>query len=162
MNMASGSVSRSRSPQMVEAGLLAAERTCEERGIRFTPIRRTVLEALWQSAQPVSAYDLLHILAVRLGRQLSPPTVYRALEFLQEQKLAFRIETINAFVPCALPDCGHTRVFFLCEDCGSSTEVGNPEIEALFATDAAALGFRIGRRVVELQGTCASCSAIGQ
>lgn len=157
--MASGNSSPFRSRRIVEAGLLAAERTCRQRGLRFTSIRRAVLEALWQSGLPVSAYDLLYVLEARLERQLSPPTVYRALEFLQEQRLVARIETKNAFVPCSRPDCDHARVFFICEDCGSSAEVENPEIEALFASDAAALGFCIGRRVVELQGICASCSS---
>ncbi len=146
-----------RSPELVKAALRAAERACEGRGLQFTHIRRAVLEALWQSEQPIGAYELIRALEAKLDRRLSPPTVYRVLEFLQEQRLIARIATKNAFVPCAHPDHDHACVFFICENCGASAEVENPKIEALFESDAAALGFRIGKHVVELQGICASC-----
>ncbi|WP_449311417.1 Fur family transcriptional regulator [Pseudochelatococcus sp. B33] len=149
-----------RSPRLVEAGLHAAERTCEKRGLRFTPIRRAVLEALWHSGRPVSAYDLLHILETGLQRRLSPPTIYRALEFLQEQQLISRIETKNAFVPRVHSEHERACVFFICESCGTSAEVENPHVATLFETDAAELGFRIGKRVIELQGICANCLSL--
>lgn len=146
-----------RSPETVREGLHTAEATCQKRGLQFTEIRRSVLESLWQSSQPIGAYDIISMLGSKFGRNLSPPTVYRALEFLQEQGFVSRIETKNAFVPCAHPDHDHTCVFFICEHCGSSAEIENAKAEALFEKDAVNLGFRIARRVIELQGTCASC-----
>jgi len=148
-----------RSPPAIAAALAEAEQACATRGQRLTEIRRLVLEALWRSDQPVGAYGLSGQLQRRLQRQLAPPTIYRALNFLVEQKLAARIESRNAFVPCAHPDHDHAGMFFICECCGTSAEVEDPKVEALFAHQAAALGFRIARRVVELQGTCASCAS---
>lgn len=146
-----------RTPEAVTAGLRAAEELCREKGVRFTPMRRTVLECLWEANQALGAYDLIRLLEARLGRQFAPPSVYRALDFLQEQGLVSRIATKNAFVPCAHPDHDHACVFFICEHCGSSAEIENAKIEELFSRDAGALGFRIGKRVVELQGICANC-----
>lgn len=155
MPAASGPTDTDR--RRVAEGIRAAERACARNGARFTPIRRAVLEAMWRAGQPVGAYDLIRMLEVRFGRPLSPPTVYRALEFLLGQKLVSRIETRNAFVPRAQPERERACVFFICETCGTSAEVANPRVEALCDTDAAGLGFRIGKRVIELQGTCAGC-----
>lgn len=146
-----------REHNRISNALRSAERACDSRGVQLTPIRRAVLEMLWEVEQPMGAYDLIGNLETKLGRRLSPPTVYRVLDFLLEQKFVTRIETKNAFIACAHPDREHTCVFFICEACGSSSEVENEKVEALFEKDAAALGFQIGRRVIEMQGMCADC-----
>ncbi|HEY0275896.1 MAG TPA: Fur family transcriptional regulator [Paenirhodobacter sp.] len=132
-------------------------RLCQERGVRFTPLRRIAYEVLLAAGGPASAYDLQRALELRLGRRVSPPTVYRALDFLLQQGFIRRIETRNAFVPSAHPDDRHSGVFFLCTCCGTTVEVDVGALEAVLARDAAARGFQIGRRIVELQGTCADC-----
>jgi len=147
----------SRTPQAVAAVLRSAEAACRERGVLFTAIRRSVLESLWQSAQPMGAYELMGVVKSKLGRKLSPPTIYRALDFLLEQGLISRIESRNAFVPCAHPERDHACVYFICDACGSSLEIENSRLEALVEQEAASLGFRIGRSVIEMQGTCAHC-----
>ncbi|WEX85742.1 transcriptional repressor [Sinorhizobium garamanticum] len=146
---------------VVSAALNAVATTCRERGLQFTIIRRQVMETLIKAGQPLGAYELMGALQDSLGRRLAPPTVYRALEFLQEQHFVSRIESRNAFVPCAHPDHPHACVFFICDNCGASEEVEDRTIERAVARDAASLGFRVARRVVELQGTCATCLATG-
>lgn len=146
-----------RSPEEVAECLSTAQEICADRGAKFTELRKLVLESLWQSSQPIGAYEIMRALELRLGRQLSPITIYRALAFLQGQGLVSRIETRNAFVPCAYPSHSHACAFFICEHCGSSAEIENAKLEALFARDAASLGFRIGKSMIELQGICAGC-----
>ena len=141
----------------VPAALKAAAELCRERGVQFTEIRRRLLEALWHAGQPIGAYDLMPHLEAALGKRLAPPTVYRALEFLMELGLVRRIESLNAFVPCAHPDHPHACVFFVCERCSASIEVENRALERLIAEDATALGFEVSQRVVELQGMCTHC-----
>jgi Fur family zinc uptake transcriptional regulator len=71
----------------VEDAVAAAERLCEAKGLRFTPLRRRVLELVWSSHKPVGAYALLDSLRTEeLGS--APPTVYRALDFLIENGLS--------------------------------------------------------------------------
>ncbi|MDX8495313.1 Fur family transcriptional regulator [Mesorhizobium sp. VK22B] len=149
------------SQALVAAAVKAVANTCLERGLHFTTIRRQVMETLIRAGQPLGAYELMPALERTLGRRLTPPTVYRALEFLQEQHFVSRIESRNAFVPCAHPNHPHACVFFICDNCGASAEVEDSTIEKAVARDAASLGFRIARRVVELQGTCATCIATG-
>jgi Fur family zinc uptake transcriptional regulator len=149
-----------RSPEAVLDGLHAVETICRKRGLQFTKNRWLVLESLLQAEQPMTAYELLRALETRLERQISPPTVYRALAFLSEHDFVSRIETTNAYVPTPYPDHTQPYVFFICETCGSLAEIENRKLEALFESDAASLGFRIGKRVIELKGACANCQAM--
>ncbi len=70
------------SPQDVETFLNDAEALVMRRGGRMTRIRRKVLRLLLESAEPAKAYDLLANLDGEGSAK--PPTVYRALDFLQE------------------------------------------------------------------------------
>ena len=76
-----------------------AELVCRDRGQRFTPIRRQVLQALLSSHRPLGAYDVIELLARGHARP-APITIYRALDFLIEQGLVHRIVSRNAFLAC--------------------------------------------------------------
>ena len=132
---------------------------CGARGVQLTTLRRQILELLWESGQPTGAYELIEALKLRSFRPVGPPTVYRALEFLMSQGFVSKIESHNAYVPCAHPERHHDCLFFICGDCGASFELEDPRIEHLLAEKAAGLGYRVTRRVVEVEGTCASCIA---
>ena len=131
------------------------------RGVQLTELRRQILELLWASGRPTGAYELIETLRLRGSRPVGPPTVYRALEFLMSQGLVSKIESRNAYVPCAHPERRHDCLFFICSDCGASAELEDLRVEQLLAEDAAVLGYRVTRRVVEVEGTCASCIAAG-
>jgi Fur family zinc uptake transcriptional regulator len=137
----------------------AAELLCSGRGARLTALRSAVLEALWDAGQPQSAYSLLAQVQIKLGRELKPPTIYRALEFLLAHRLIGRIESRSAYVPCAHPGRQHGCVFLVCDQCNTSVEVEDPQLETLIEKDAQTLGFHMTHRVVELQGVCAACSS---
>ena len=134
---------------------------CGERGVQLTTARRQILELLWESGRPTGAYELIEALKLRNSRPAGPPTVYRALEFLMSQGLVAKVESRNAYVPCAHPERRHDCLFFICSDCGASAELEDPKVEQRLAEDAANLGFRVTRRVVEVEGTCADCLAAG-
>ena len=131
---------------------------CEGRGVRMTELRRCVLELLWASGRPTGAYELIEAVKLRDSRPVGPPTVYRALEFLMAQGLVSRIESLNAYVPCAHPERNHDCLFFICGGCRVSVELEDPRIGGLLAEDAAVLGFVATRRTVEVQGMCAQCA----
>ena len=134
---------------------------CDARGAQLTTLRRQVLELLWESDRPLGAYELIEALKLRNSRPVGPPTVYRALEFLMSQRLVSKIESRNAYVPCAHPERDHDCLFFICSNCGMSAESEDPRLERLLTEDAADLGFHVTRRVVEVEGTCRSCAAAG-
>lgn len=138
--------------------LAHAEAVCQQRGQRFTPIRRHVLEALLSSHRPLGAYDVIEQLAGRVARP-APITVYRALDFLMENGLVHRIESRNAFLACAHNhDSSATVAFLICERCGAVGEVPASAATQPLIEGARASGFSPKMTVVEITGTCANCS----
>jgi Fur family zinc uptake transcriptional regulator len=138
-----------------------AEAVCEERGQRFTPIRRRVLEALLSSHRPLGAYDVIEELAKRVSRP-APITVYRALDFLMEQGLVHRIESRNAFLACARNhDVASSVAFLICERCGAVGEIAAASVTQPLIEGARASGFSPKMTVVEMTGTCANCGKAG-
>ena len=134
---------------------------CGARGVKLTTRRLQVLELLWESGRPMGAYEVIDALQQRESRSIAPPTVYRALEFLMSQGFVSKIESRNAYVPCAHPERRHACLFFVCGDCGTLVELEDQRVEQLLAGHADDLGFRVTRRVLEVEGTCRSCIAAG-
>lgn len=140
----------------IEAALTKAADICERRHLRLTPLRRRVLEVVWSSHKPIGAYDILGVLASERG-SAAPPTVYRALDFLLENGLVHRIESLNAFVGCTKPDRDHAWQFLICRSCGQATEISDRELEKAIVGAAERGGFTVQRRTIELAGLCSSC-----
>ena len=44
--------------QCISQALESAEEVCAQRGVRLTPLRKRVLELVWQSHKPLGAYDM--------------------------------------------------------------------------------------------------------
>ena len=136
-----------------------AEMLCKERHERLTPIRRSVLEALLASHQPLGAYDLIDRLADDGGRP-APITVYRALDFLREQGFVHRIESRNAFIACVHNHAsGDPVVFLICEKCGAVGEAAAAAVADTIRTASRAAGFTPKTPVIEISGICAHCKA---
>ena len=135
-----------------------AEALCLERGVRLTEQRKAVLRLLCQSGKPLGAYELLDRMRATL-KNPAPPVVYRALDFLLEQGLVHKLESIHAYVGCTHPDHPHASQFLICDDCGEVAEVEDPSVEKSLKAAGKAIGFRTKRPVVELLGTCAQCTA---
>ncbi|MDX6752011.1 Fur family transcriptional regulator [Geminicoccaceae bacterium 1502E] len=140
----------------VQAALQRAETLCARRGVRLTELRQRVLELVWQSHAPAGAYQIMEMLAGERGR-VAPPTVYRALDFLAEQGLVHRLDSLSAFVGCAAPGAPHKACFLICTSCRNAVEIHDAEIDAALASCAASRGFSIENETVELAGTCARC-----
>jgi Fur family zinc uptake transcriptional regulator len=140
----------------VSRAIDTAERICRRRGLRFTVQRRRVLELVWNSHQPVGAYEILDQLN-NDGHKAAPPTVYRALEFLIEADLVHRLDSLNAFIGCPDPDNPHSGQFLICRACRSVAELDDADINAVVDQKAAHLGFTAIHQILEIQGLCRSC-----
>ena len=135
-----------------------ADRICLARGVRLTTGRRRVLELIWRNHDVVTAYQLLEELQ-REDPKAKPPTVYRALEFLQENGLVHRIESMNGFTRCEDPGHASSGHFLICTDCGSVAELqGRGLVETLNAA-CVAKGFEPRSHTIEVRGRCGECAA---
>ena len=142
--------------------LRAAEVSCAEKGARLTQRRRQVLTVLMQSSSPLSAYEVLDLCNRSTTSAMPAMSVYRILDFLEQQLLVHRLSTSNKFVSCAHIACDHkhfrTTHFLLCEGCSSVEEVDATE-EASEALEqmAKTVGFKLTAQQFELSGICTSC-----
>jgi Fur family transcriptional regulator, zinc uptake regulator len=148
---------RSLNKKKLTEVLFGAEQLCRKRGVRLTARRRTVFELLCASDKPLSAYEILDRMRVA-ARNPAPPTVYRALDFLLEQGLVHKLESLHAFVGCKHPEHPHSSQFLICGDCGEVSEMENEAILQSLQTAERATGFKTRHPVVELLGTCAQCA----
>lgn len=140
----------------VSETLAAAEKRCAAEGLRFTPVRRKVLEILLQNHRALGAYAILDQLRDD-GFGSQPPVAYRALDFLVAHGLAHKIERLNAFIACAHPGQTHAPAFMICRLCDAVAETRSTPARGALGDAARATGFRIERTVVEAEGVCPSC-----
>lgn len=145
------------SPPDIETYLNEAERMTAKRGQRLTPIRRKVLKLLLESDEPSKAYDLLANLDGEGAAK--PPTIYRALDFLQDAGLAHKIESLNAYVACGHASHSHSAVFLICNQCGGAEELHALASADALNNEAQGAGFTIDRAVIEARGICRKCVA---
>jgi Fur family zinc uptake transcriptional regulator len=141
-----------------ETLLNRADRICEGRGARLTDLRRQVLGLILDAPAPAGAYDLLEQLRPTRGGA-APPTVYRALDFLQEQGLVHKLERLSAYVGCVAHDGDHAAQFLICRTCGRVTEIEDHELAHALADAAQRLGFTVGKATIEAEGQCAACAS---
>jgi Fur family zinc uptake transcriptional regulator len=144
----------------VQHRLDEAASTCAKEGAQLTELRRAVLGLVLEADVPLTAYRLLDRLK-ETRKNAVPATIYRALEFLQEQKLIHRIEKLNAFIPCTEADHHHHHAaqFLICRNCGTVAEIEDHAVLHALEQAAKRQGFRPGNAVIELDGTCAACLA---
>ena len=142
-------------PAEVARAMGEADRRLTAEGERMTPARLRVLALLLEAGEPVKAYDLIARFGED-GQPAKPPTVYRALEFLERKGLAHRIASISAYVACTSDGRAHAAAFLICDCCGATEEVSSPVAGDLGrAADAA--GYVIERTTIEAHGRCPAC-----
>lgn len=139
----------------VSRALGAAETRLTAEGERMTAARLRVLELLLAAGEPVKAYDLIARFGED-GQPAKPPTVYRALEFLERKGLVHRIASISAYVACTGGDNAHAAAFLICDCCGATEEVAASVADGLDGA-AAKAGYAIERTTIEAHGRCPAC-----
>ena len=142
--------------------LQRAEKTFADKGIRFTPLRRCVLQEVAGSHSAIGAYDVLDRLAKNGGRRLAPISVYRALESLVEAGMVHRLESRNAFFACHSAHASDRRhVVLACEACGGVAEVAAERVFEDLSHAADEASFQPRRALVEVIGRCGRCVTAG-
>ncbi|WP_026091022.1 transcriptional repressor [Sandarakinorhabdus sp. AAP62] len=127
-------------------------------GEQWTPLRSTVFQALADFDRPVSAYDVTDAVSAASGRRIAANSVYRILDLFVANNVASRVESANAFIANAHPDCPHDCIFLVCDRCGRATHVDDDRITGDVRSAAMAAGFTPVRPVIEVRGICANCA----
>lgn len=131
-----------------------ARQLCLSKKLRFTRIRHDILEALWRHDAPMKAYDLQDYMQRVYGQKINPPTIYRTLEFLHENGLIHRIESLNAFAACHDNLDYHEGQFVICTRCGHVEEIHEDDLMSQLGQRLEARGFTLREQMVELRVDC--------
>jgi len=144
-----------------------AENHCKRSGLRFTVLRRDVLNEVAGSHKAVGAYEILDRFAAQ-GKKLSPISVYRSLDFLLDAGLIHRLESTNSYFACQRnfeknsPCCSfEPLVFVICERCETIGEVDGKTLGPLIDQFVDQSGFAPKRSQLEIKGVCSLCQATG-
>jgi len=136
----------------------AAQRAFERAGEQWTPMRAEIFMALSRAQKPASAYDLAEAVSRSTGRRVAANSVYRILDVFVTANLARRVESANAYIANAHPDCEHDCIFLVCDACGRVSHVDDDNLSGAVRRSAEKAGFSRLRPVIEVRGCCSECS----
>ncbi len=137
-----------------------AERVCAQNHVRFTKLRRDVLECLSSASHPLKAYDIIEQLRTK-GERLTPATVYRTLDFLMAQGLAHRINTLNAYIPCTCDHPDNALLLHVCLGCQNVEEIEDAELYNALRSRFREMGMQLENNSIEMCGLCKECTDLG-
>ena len=126
-------------------------------GEQWTGMREAVFDALAGFTQPASAYDIAEAVSNAQGRRVAANSVYRILDLFVGSNLARRVESANAYVANAHPDCLHDCIFLICDNCGQTVHLDDDKLSGGVRDAATSAGFTAPRPVIEVRGTCGDC-----
>ena len=136
----------------------ARERLTKE-GEQWTDMRAAVFDALAGFDKPASAYDIAEAVSNALGRRVAANSVYRILDLFVSANLARRVESANAYVANAHPECLHDCIFLICDNCGQAVHIDDDSLSSGVRAAAKKAGFSPDRPVIEVRGTCGDCDS---
>ena len=139
---------------MTDELIARAQTLLKTQGEKLTQGRERTLRLIIEGGGPLKAYDL--IARFHPDGSAKPPTIYRALGFLEQAGLIHRIESLNAYVACLTPEDSHYAGFLICKCCGHSEEIQGIDLD-IFDMKAKALGFAAEEFRMEIFGLCQSC-----
>lgn len=139
--------------------LAEASALCEARGKRLTTIRAQVLGLMLQNERSLKAYELLEKMQ-NIHPSSKPATVYRALEFLEEEGFIHRLDAINGWTACQhIHEDAHEHhdLLAVCTECGAVREISAPQINQQLHDLLEQVGFSQNAPQTEIRATCAHC-----
>ena len=138
-----------------KSSIKAFKKNCHEKKLKLTPLRLKVFELLLNDHRPLGAYQILNTLS-KDGLNLTPPVIYRVLDFLIEQGFVHKIKNLNAFIACSHPGNTHSPTFMICRKCEKVAEIDVKEsgikLDKNLFSD-----FQIEESIIEVIGICKSC-----
>jgi len=139
-----------------------AEQNCNATGARLTDKRKRVLTGLLKSQKALSAYDLVDYWRTEFNESIPAMSVYRILEFLENENLVHKLHLANKYIACSHISCDHTHEvpqFLICDACGNVKEIGIKKslIETL-RKNVAQAGYLLKSPQLELHCLCQDCA----
>jgi Fur family zinc uptake transcriptional regulator len=145
----------------VESVIEHAEQQCKAHGARLTSKRKRILSGLLQSEKALSAYELVDYCRTEYGESIPAMSVYRILDFLEEEQLVHKLKLANKYVACSHISCSHDHdvpQFLICRQCQKVKEISidKTTMETL-EHNVEKAGFHLVSPQLEMNCLCDSC-----
>ena len=138
-----------------------AEQNCKSHGARLTVKRKQVLASLVQSQKALSAYDLIELYLTNFGEKIPAMSVYRILDFLENENLVHKLNLANKYVACSHITCSHDHgvpQFLICSACNQVKEITiNKSTIAELKSNVEQAGFHLVSPQLEMNCICHTC-----
>jgi len=135
----------------------AVRERLRERGLRWTPQRRTLIDVLSKTDGHVTGAELIERCR-EVDPSTIPSTVYRTLDVLEDLGLlshSHRADGREEFHVQPIVVHGHLH----CTSCGTSWEILADEAAAVVESMRRSRGFAVDLSHMSIAGQCADCSA---
>jgi len=150
-----------KSTQNVNQIVAHAETLCKSHGARLTTKRKLILSSLIQSEKALSAYDLIDLCKENFNEKIPAMSVYRILEFLENEKLVHKLKLANKYIACSHITCDHDHgvpQFLICGTCDHVKEISiNKSTISQLKSDVEQAGFQLVNSQLEMNCICNSC-----
>jgi Fur family zinc uptake transcriptional regulator len=103
-----------------------AEKQCKENSSRLTPKRKKILQELLKSGKALSAYEIADRFQKKSKESIPTMSVYRILDFLEDENLVHKLNLANKYIACAHISCNHSHSipqFLVCRICTKVSEI---------------------------------------
>lgn len=130
-------------------------RTLHQRGMRMTPQRQLVLDAVAELGHATP--DQICARVQQAAPAVNITTVYRTLDLLEGLDLV-RHAHLGHGAP-SYSTRTHEHVHLVCHSCGGVDEVPPHELDGLAGALQRRVGFALDPTHLALSGTCAQCSS---
>jgi len=145
----------------VESILSYAENNCKAHGARLTNKRKQVLSGLLKSQKAMSAYELVDFCREEFGEKIPPMSVYRILDFLEEEGLVHKLNLANKYIACSHIACNHdhgVQQFLICSNCQRVEEITiDKSVIDLLQSNVEQAGFNLLSPQLEMNCLCSDC-----
>lgn len=138
-----------------------AEQYCKSHGALLTAKRKLILSSLIQSPKALSAYDVIDLCKQQFDQKIPAMSVYRILEFLENEKLVHKLKLANKYVACSHITCDHDHgvpQFLICGTCDHVKEISiKKSTMSELNNDIEQAGFQLVSPQLEMNCICKSC-----
>lgn len=123
------------------------------RGFRLTPQRLIILQVLQHSGRHLTPAEVYKLARASMPG-LTETTVYRTLDFLTENGLAFAAHIDNKLM---YQVAGHDHHHLICRTCGGDVEVSHQLLAAFHTQIEQNTGYRLTTSHLTFFGLCPEC-----
>ena len=147
----------------LETIIAHAERQCASHGARLTDKRKQVLSGLLSANKALSAYELIEVCKAQYDMSIPAMSVYRILDFLQQEQLVHKLNLANKYIACSHIRCEHSHAvpqFLICNQCQKVQEITiNQAVVQDLQQNVEQAGFVLQSPQLEMNCLCNDCVA---